>query len=161
MSKFISAVVGAGFALAAAGAYANGSADPDDADWVQPQVTQDNSHQSKSKPGPDQTAKPGRTARPSPGDVTMQPTQPGAATGQSGGSTTGDQHARDSQSGQSGQTAPSGKPDQSGQNEQKRIPNQSMPSVGHPADGAATGQFGEKKFDQRTGQSGSNQPPTN
>jgi hypothetical protein len=37
----------------------------------------------------------------------------------------------------------------------EQIPQQSMPSVGHPREGAATGQFGVKKYnEQESGQSG-------
>jgi hypothetical protein len=34
---------------------------------------------------------------------------------------------------------------------QKQIPEQSMPSVGHPKEGASVGQAGIKKYDERTG----------
>ena len=52
----------------------------------------------------------------------------GAATGQS----------EDTSSARNEQSAP----------QSQEIPQQSMPSVGHPAEGGQTGQFGERKFDQ-------------
>jgi hypothetical protein len=57
------------------------------------------------------------------------------------------QHARSPDANQAGQ----GTSSQSGTNRQ--IPDQSMPSVGHPKEGAATGQMGEKKYDETRSQS--------
>jgi hypothetical protein len=57
------------------------------------------------------------------------------------------------------------RPDQDGSNQSNesgtqadQVPQQSMPSVGHPAEGGQTGQFGVKKFNESESKAGDTQP---